>query len=452
MMRRPTATALAFTLLLLQSVHLTQANAVDATAASACAGDCNGDGQVTITELILAVNIALGGAGVESCRAIDPDMNDRVTIDEIVRAVVDALCGCSGGCSNPPPIPSPTLTPTTQLLTPTPTAPAIGKILFKEGWEKSGVRQYAPLSLISGDTGVWLNGIGDVSDSCRATTMNFAQVVVENGSHRLELHSGRDPDCSDDSEFVEPAVTTNPLGPRDLNIPIDDNVYLSFDETGALSDPDPCDAVTLSLAFDHGDPLTYILQHGPQWDSDPYSCSGIFAQNAIVLSADGGSFVRNLSDDAASVGVFPADNINAIEVGVRSHGDATFDNLTVFSAAGAPPPPTATPTPKVTTGGGCIRVSGGNSTVKVVNSSHSMIEVYLGSDVGFGADIPAGKCFLMGIDLPDDYTLTTDVEISQCTPIDVGECGDLIGPTEDVTINLSTGQTVTIAVGNNFFN
>ena len=30
-------------------------------AAGACTGDCNGDGEVTVNELILAVNAALGG-------------------------------------------------------------------------------------------------------------------------------------------------------------------------------------------------------------------------------------------------------------------------------------------------------------------------------------------------------------------------------------------------------
>ena len=36
--------------------------------AQTCAGDCNGDGTVTINELILGVNIALGSAMVATVR------------------------------------------------------------------------------------------------------------------------------------------------------------------------------------------------------------------------------------------------------------------------------------------------------------------------------------------------------------------------------------------------
>jgi hypothetical protein len=62
-----------------------------------CPGDCNGDGETTIDELLQAVNIALGGAALASCVAADADENGEVTIDDIVVAVTTAADGCPGG-------------------------------------------------------------------------------------------------------------------------------------------------------------------------------------------------------------------------------------------------------------------------------------------------------------------------------------------------------------------
>jgi hypothetical protein len=59
-----------------------------------CVGDCNGDGEVTINELITGVNIALGASPVSSCPAIDANGNGEVTINELISAVNNALNGC----------------------------------------------------------------------------------------------------------------------------------------------------------------------------------------------------------------------------------------------------------------------------------------------------------------------------------------------------------------------
>jgi hypothetical protein len=59
-----------------------------------CLGDCNGDGSVTVDEIIIMVNIALGEADVEDCAAGDGDASGNVTVDEIVTAVNNALNGC----------------------------------------------------------------------------------------------------------------------------------------------------------------------------------------------------------------------------------------------------------------------------------------------------------------------------------------------------------------------
>ncbi len=93
--------------------------------ALACSGDCNGDGEVTIDELILGVNIALENAPTLSCAAFDGDHSGTVTIDEIVGAVNVALTGCPA-TATPSPARSATPTPTATLqatatATPSPT-------------------------------------------------------------------------------------------------------------------------------------------------------------------------------------------------------------------------------------------------------------------------------------------------------------------------------------------
>ncbi len=60
-----------------------------------CPGDCNGDGPVTIDELLIGVNIALGNAVVGRCLSFDADGDNSVTVNEVVRVVEVALNGCN---------------------------------------------------------------------------------------------------------------------------------------------------------------------------------------------------------------------------------------------------------------------------------------------------------------------------------------------------------------------
>jgi Beta-propeller repeat len=63
-------------------------------AAAPCVGDCDGDGIVSIGELIRGINIALGNAAVDDCPSFDADGNGIVTVAELVLAVNNALNGC----------------------------------------------------------------------------------------------------------------------------------------------------------------------------------------------------------------------------------------------------------------------------------------------------------------------------------------------------------------------
>lgn len=61
-----------------------------------CVGDCNGDDQVTVDEIVRMVGLVLGGGAAE-CAAADGDGNSAVTVDEVVTGVTNALFGCSPG-------------------------------------------------------------------------------------------------------------------------------------------------------------------------------------------------------------------------------------------------------------------------------------------------------------------------------------------------------------------
>lgn len=57
------------------------------------AGDCDGDGSVTVDEVITAVSIALGAGELSSCSDADVDRDYRVTVDEVITGVSAALVG-----------------------------------------------------------------------------------------------------------------------------------------------------------------------------------------------------------------------------------------------------------------------------------------------------------------------------------------------------------------------
>jgi len=63
--------------------------------AGPCAGDCGADGHVAVDELVRAVNIALGAASIDSCRAADSNADGDVSIAEVIAAVANALNDCA---------------------------------------------------------------------------------------------------------------------------------------------------------------------------------------------------------------------------------------------------------------------------------------------------------------------------------------------------------------------
>ncbi len=101
--------------------------AVPGAAQPACIGDCNGDGEVRINELIIGVNIALGRADISACGGIDSNGDGEVRINELIQAVRSALDGCTAVTATPSDS-TPTATATGTVATEIPTATPTGTV------------------------------------------------------------------------------------------------------------------------------------------------------------------------------------------------------------------------------------------------------------------------------------------------------------------------------------
>jgi len=133
-----------------------------------CRGDCNGDGEVTIDELIKGINIALGTLAPSAC----PAFADCLDVTCLITAVNNALNGCppqaptatetaaapatptASSTATASPTPSPTATFTaTPSWTPLPgpaitffgLASASGQPMEQAGTDPRGIPIYAPL-------------------------------------------------------------------------------------------------------------------------------------------------------------------------------------------------------------------------------------------------------------------------------------------------------------------
>jgi len=74
-------------------------------AAASCCGDCDGDGRVTVDEIVRLVGIALGEQPIDACVTACPCSQlgrvcVQVAVDDIVSVINNALSGCVGGVSS----------------------------------------------------------------------------------------------------------------------------------------------------------------------------------------------------------------------------------------------------------------------------------------------------------------------------------------------------------------
>lgn len=122
----------------------------------ACVGDCDGDGAVSVADLVTGVRISLGAAPLSDCPAFDATPDGEVRIAELVMAVNNTLAGCPPTPSPeasetatvaPTPADSPTLTPApvdtdtpgpSETPTTTPTLPPVAGVWREEPLAVSG--------------------------------------------------------------------------------------------------------------------------------------------------------------------------------------------------------------------------------------------------------------------------------------------------------------------------
>ena len=69
------------------------------TPPSECAGDCDGNSQVQIDEIIKLINIVFGSLPLSACDAGDLDHSGDITVDEVIAAVNSALSSCPAAAS-----------------------------------------------------------------------------------------------------------------------------------------------------------------------------------------------------------------------------------------------------------------------------------------------------------------------------------------------------------------
>jgi hypothetical protein len=116
-----------------------------------CVGDCDGDGVVTVAEIILAVGIAIAARQPEACPGQVCSEGDCVPIALIVRAVGNALRGCqvtpSASATVTPMVPTapPPPTPTTN---PDSLAGALESVLASDCHPTSGVPAFANVRVV----------------------------------------------------------------------------------------------------------------------------------------------------------------------------------------------------------------------------------------------------------------------------------------------------------------
>ncbi|MGH7786911.1 MAG: alpha-L-fucosidase, partial [Candidatus Binatia bacterium] len=112
-----------------------------------CTGDCDGDGTVTVDELLRGVGIALASTPRDACVDVDRDGDRRVTADELIGAVQGALYGCPVATPDPPATPSASPTPVDLAERPLPDWYADAKLGIMIHWGPFAVPAWAERTL-----------------------------------------------------------------------------------------------------------------------------------------------------------------------------------------------------------------------------------------------------------------------------------------------------------------
>jgi 6-phosphogluconolactonase (cycloisomerase 2 family) len=158
--------------------------------APACVADCDGNGIVTVSELVAAVRIALRESPLASCKASDEDIDGGVSIEELIQAIRGALAGCPTPTRTPQEnTQTPSLTPTigspTASSTPTLPVPEVLEFLESVGVGPSLVLGQGPKALDISPDGRHVYVITSITLPGVAGGLIVLQRDLSNGTIRL---------------------------------------------------------------------------------------------------------------------------------------------------------------------------------------------------------------------------------------------------------------------------
>ena len=229
-----------------------------ASAAQVCVGDCNGDGRVTVDELVISVTLALG-IGNTLCDAFDANHDGSIAINEIILGVNNLLNGC------PPALVF--VTPTENLLVLAGTVAA--QITLPPG--------------VDGDTiVVELDGANVTGQLDISSTEIFGNLTgVTAGQHRLAASAEVDGQPLSTAVHFEAVALTNPdecevLNNAECLLPYPSSRFLRTDATSptGVRVNIPASALPKLMGpplspepqnkLDGFNPLVQILTHFPQ--------------------------------------------------------------------------------------------------------------------------------------------------------------------------------------------
>jgi len=246
-------------------------------AQDACPGDCDGDGVVTVAEVVTLVNIALGSTSIATCPSTDGDGDGSVSIAELIAAVQAALSGCP---SAPPLCPAFTVAP------------------------RNGARVLAGPGLVVQPGGAFVLASGSTSVTAGSQPRASGEIFV----HRYAANGaflGQDRLALRQRVILAPALARLPnsggvatwgeADPRDFESPITRLAVRRFGSNGS-----PLGSVALAAAVPAGHALS-----GPSVATDAGG-DALLAWTDVQQVSSGGVVLRTMLRQQRPSGLLPA--------------------------------------------------------------------------------------------------------------------------------------------------
>jgi hypothetical protein len=216
----------------LTGLRVSETGGASVSSDSACPGDCNEDGQVTVDEILRIVDIILGTLPQTSC----PVLTEAPTIADVIQAVNASLIGCPQTPS-PGSTPSPTETPIirltpftlnlaagSQIVHSSPPAPLVIEplsgsltLVFREyvpqffDYDITALEFHSPSFAITQQS---QNDAGDVQVGidCPSSPIITFRVLINGERWALSTISGEITTCPPDLSTISSFEVCNPIG------------------------------------------------------------------------------------------------------------------------------------------------------------------------------------------------------------------------------------------------